>query len=205
MAFATQNTWSDGEVLTHTDLNQNFTDIEGELNGTTDTSTYTIHAARMASHTHATEYTTTNTAFQDKNVWTFTPDSSNNIILGIYHTCWIKHETGNGVDAAYAQVKILTASGESIYLPSNDLDANSQHSHNNNTWTQKTWYMPGILMDVGGAQNGLIESMAMLQASYTLTTRIRVNASGTAHIKDQSIKIIYLDEVFEKNAAISVA
>ena len=33
MTFDTTNTWSDGEVLYAADLNQNFTDIEDEVNG----------------------------------------------------------------------------------------------------------------------------------------------------------------------------
>src|SRR3990167_5653475 len=57
MPFVTSHTWSDGQILTAGSLNQNFTDLEGQIDGLTGSNEWILYSTSIASLVGSVDFT----------------------------------------------------------------------------------------------------------------------------------------------------
>ena len=174
MAITDKN---DGEVLTGAAWQSVIDTVEdtstGHYHDGTD-SKIAAGALQLDSMTEdTTEYSRNNTSYGDIVSYTFTPNSSNSVLLGLYIECEMKVSAGAG------QIQ-PTIDGTALFTL----------NQTNTSYDSKT----GVQTEPGGIPCG--------QASYTIALSGRCTPSGIVYVKNINITIYYLDNgVLTTNSA----
>lgn len=132
-----------------------------------------------------TEYTTNSTTDDNVKSYTFTPTSSNNVILAYKFKADIKIQGGGATCSARLRVIVATDGDDDPELGTHYLTTTSTSDDNQTIWSG---------FDSAPAGTAAAGSVLAGQSTYTLAIYTRTSDAGqTAYINDIEITIFWMD------------
>ena len=171
--------WSDGQTLFGADLNDTY-------------GASTLHRKQFSD---ATDRTTTNTSFVNSGTAFTLNVPANSLVLGFYVTATVQEEGANGafvslqisgtsLGTKYLALLNLVVGGTAALGAAIDTVENPLFTQNNNA--SNSFFA------------GYFTPLKIQDAATTLTIRLKSGASGTAHVRDVTIDVLYF-EVFKED------
>lgn len=196
MAFSVTDDFTGGTTAVASEVNQNFADVEGEINGTTDTATNSIHPLKIATISKNGPVAGSWQAggvgtLKNVNNWTMTPDSGSMMIFGVRAEVELMSVEAN--NEARGKVIITDSNGSTALLIPQNEDGYWSHT-DDGVWEGQVGEIPGHIQRTTAGQEYVTDNTLMLCGSVGVTLYVGAFTEGSAWAKNFRLQMMYGDE-----------